>query len=288
MKTIGIYIKDARPEIKKVLEQITAWAKSNNYRVLFEVNTAKTLGLNEQGQSLEKLAALADPIIALGGDGTLIRVARYSAVTGAVIIGVNFGNLGFLTEILPSEVIAVIENYVSGNSLIASRAMLKAELTRNGSTVLSQIALNDAVILKSSHSALIELDILVRDEDIMRVRSDGLIFATPTGSTAYSLAAGGSIVYPTLSVLLLTPICPHSLTIRPLVLPLDNEYSVVVPNHDGKLTFIVDGQDSVDLRPGDVIKITKAAYQAKFIRSPNKNYFEVLRQKLNWSVANKS
>ena len=285
MKAIGMILKLNTPEVQEVLAQLKAWSESNFYQMFFDEESASLLGQSD-GLALEELSVKCNPIITLGGDGTLIRVARHAAELDRTIIGVNFGNLGFLTEIAPHELISCLELVIAGKAKLAERTMIKARVMRRGEEVFTSRALNDAVILKSAESSLVDLDIAKDDSEMMRLRTDGLIFSTATGSTAYSLAAGGSIAYPTLSLMLLTPICPHSLTNRPLVMPLDSLYTVTAPEHEGTLHLTMDGQVSIDLEAGDKILLTKASTLLKFARSDSKNYFDILRTKLNWSVGN--
>ena len=236
----------------------------------------------------DKLATSADPVVTLGGDGTLIGVARYVQGQSPVMIGVNFGNLGFLTEILPSELFSTISNVLSGSSRFAVRSMLMAEVYRQGELIFSSQAVNDAVVQKGVRERLLDLDLAVDGEAVMRLRADGIIIATPTGSTAYSLSAGGSIAHPSLEVALITPICPHSLTNRPLVLGLDSNIRITVPNYDGKVFLTIDGQVSTQLLPGDALCLQRAKHSVRFVRSPGKSYYDILRTKLNWGIANQS
>lgn len=287
MKTIGVIAKDNNSEILKTVEIVRKWASDNSYQLNFEQLSSKILGLAENGLPIEEFARHSEVIVTLGGDGTLIRVARYAALSGAVIVGVNFGKLGFLTESLPAELAAVLDSVKAGKAKISERSMVTAEVWRQGKLIFTAPALNDAVLLKSSKNTLIDLDLNVGDEEMMRLRADGLIFSTPTGSTAYSLAAGGSIAFPTLNILLITPICPHSLTVRPLIVPLNSVYSVNIPEHDAQLVLSMDGQEYVSLLPFDKIIIKEAGDKVKIVRSPKRNYYEILRTKLNWAVSNK-
>lgn len=287
MKTIGVIAKDNIPEILNSVEVVRKWAADNSYQLNFEQLSSKILGRSENGLPIEEFARHSEIIVTLGGDGTLIRVARYAALNGAVIVGVNFGKLGFLTETLPAELSDVLDSVKSGKSKVSERSMITAEVWRQGKQIFSAPALNDAVLLKSSKNTLIDLDLNIGDEEMMRLRADGLIFSTPTGSTAYSLAAGGSIAFPTLNVLLITPICPHSLTVRPLIMPLNSVYSVNIPEHAAQLVLSMDGQEYISLLPFDKIIVKEATSRVKIVRSPKRNYFEILRTKLNWAVSNK-
>ena len=284
MTTVGIIAKEAKKEVIEVVDSLREWTEKNGHSLVVEKETSKLLKLSEKTARIDRLASQTDVIITLGGDGTLIRVAKFAAKTKTIVIGVNFGKLGFLTEIAPSQVIDSLSDVIDGVASLAKREMIQAKVVRKDKEIFSSVSLNDVVILKSSKGSLVDLDISKDDEPMMRLRADGLIFATPTGSTAYSLAAGGSIVYPSLSVLLVTPVCPHSLTNRPLILPMDDEYSVTIPDHDEQLVLSMDGQEHLTLRPMDKIYITRAETSVRFVKSSTNSYFDILRTKLNWSL----
>jgi NAD+ kinase len=295
MSTIGLVVRPGVDAAKVLAHQVLEWARKHGHSVLVEEESAKIIACKEAGVPSHHLAVQADPIVTLGGDGTLIGVARYVTKRSPLLIGVNFGNLGFLTELGPGELLPTLEKFFSdgGKSLpYGERSMLFCEVHRqtNGADkcIFSSQAVNDAVVQKGTQEKLIDIDLRVDSEDVMRLRADGLIIATPTGSTAYSLAAGGSIVHPLLSVVLVTPICPHSLTVRPLVLSLDAELTVQLPPHEGQTFLSIDGQVIVPLMSGDKVVVTRAQNVVRFVRSPSKSYFEILQRKLNWGVANKS
>jgi NAD+ kinase len=253
-----------------------------------ETSTAKILGLATPGLSSAELVEKADPIVTLGGDGTLIGVARHVRGKSPLFVGVNFGNLGFLTEVRPDELFPVLERAMSGKIRCGERVLIVVRVLRDGGVCFESQAVNDVVVLKGSRSRLPELDVSVDDQDVARIRADGLIVATPTGSTAYSLAAGGSIAHPSLDVMLLTPICPHSLTNRPLILPGSSTIKVELPPFDDELLVTVDGQVSQHLRSGDVVEVQRAKQAVKFVLSREKGYFDILRTKLNWGVPNRA
>lgn len=295
MSSLGLVVRPGVEAAKALALEVVSWAKSSSHPVLVEENTAKVLGLKEGGVPSHHLAVQADPIVTLGGDGTLIGVARYVTKRSPLLIGVNFGHLGFLTELTPAELLPTLKKFFAdkGKGLPeGERSMIFCEVMRPGDggekCVFSSQAVNDAVIQKGTEEKLIDIDFAVDNEEVMRLRADGLIISTPTGSTAYSLAAGGSIVHPLLSVVLVTPICPHSLTSRPLVLSLDAKLAVRVPPHEGQIFLSIDGQVTVPLQSGDVIRISRAQNVVRFAHSPSKSYFEILRRKLNWGVRNKS
>ncbi len=284
--TLGLVV---RPGIEKALtlaKEVVVWAQSHGHKILLEEETASLLGLGG-GVSGRDLAVQADPIVVLGGDGTLIGIAHFVEGRIPTLVGVNFGHLGFLTELSPDELMKTLPLVLAGTARVAERSMILATVIRDGREIFATQGVNEAVVLKGADQPLLEIDLSVDNEEVMRLRADGLIIGTSTGSTAYSLAAGGSIVYPTLPVVLVTPLCPHSLTVRPLILKLDSELTLSIPEYPGVVFLSVDGQLSTRLSSGDIIKIQRAQNSVRFVRSPSRSYFEILRTKLNWGIANK-
>jgi NAD+ kinase len=239
-----------------------------------------------KGYGPAELAQRVSTIVTLGGDGTLIGVARYVKGASPLFVGVNFGNLGFLTEVRPDELTDVLERVLASNVSSAERTLLQVRVERDGAVFFESQAVNDVVVQKGATSPLPDLDLTVNDNAVARIRADGIIFATPTGSTAYSLAAGGSIAHPSVSVILVTPVCPHSLTNRPLILPSSARISVELPKFHEEVLVTVDGQVSKALRPGDIIRVVQAKQSVRFVISEDKSYFDILRTKLNWGVPN--
>jgi NAD+ kinase len=287
MALIGLAIRGGVERAVVLGREVVAWAGARGHSVVCEAETARILGGQLTGVGAAELADRADPIVILGGDGTLIGVGRYVDKRSPTLIGVNFGTLGFLTEIFPEELFTTIESVLAGSAAIGTQSMIVAEVWRKGSCIFSSQAVNDAVVQKGARARLLDLDIAVNDEEVMRLRCDGLIAATPTGSTAYSLAAGGSIVHPSLAVMLVTPICAHSLTSRPLILPLESVLKVSIPAYEGRVFLMIDGQDNVELQSNDTVAITRARNKVKFVKSPRKSYFDILRTKLNWGIRNR-
>lgn len=281
MAKIGLVVRSGVDEAVTLGKQLLAWASKNGHQVECEIETAEAFGLGP-GVSNEVLARNCNPIVALGGDGTLIGVGRYVEGTPPIMLGVNFGRLGFLTEVAPSELFSALETALGGTASFGRRNILYTEVVRDDSVVFCRQAVNDTVIHKGATDKLVELDFSVDEEQVTRFRCDGLIISTPTGSTAYNLSAGGPIVHPTLGVCIVTPICSHSLTHRPLVLNLESNLSVTVPEYDGNIILSIDGQEGFDLEPGDKINITKSKNSVIFVRSPSKSYFRILREKLSW------
>lgn len=293
MAKIGLVIKPGIDAAISLGRQLVSWAQSNSHSVIIDSNSAKILGdiINQphvEKASSEKITKIADPIVTLGGDGTLIGLGRYVSGKSPAMIGVNFGALGFLTEVSPSELFETLERVLANKAELAVRNMILAEVFRQSEKIFSSQSVNDVVVQKGVRDRLLDLDVAVNDQEVMRLRGDGIIVATPTGSTAYSLSAGGPIVNPTLNVAVITPICPHSLTNRPFILGLDSIIQISVPAYDGKVFLIVDGQLSTPIMAGDVLKIKRAENTVRFVRSQSKTYYEILRTKLNWGIANKS
>src|SRR4051812_2268447 len=231
------------------------------------------------------LAADVDMMVVLGGDGTLLGMADCIGETGSgiPILGVNFGSLGFLTEVTLPELYRALEAALGGRGRLEDRLMLRAATTRGGKLFSQAIALNDAVITKTARSRMIDLSVYVGDEFVTRVKADGLIIATPTGSTAYNLAAGGPIVQPTVDALLLTPIAPHTLTNRPIVIPSTSPVRVQPNMEERDEVFVTfDGQAGFQLRQGDSIMVRSAEKPLRLIKPTTRSYFEVLRTKLKW------
>ena len=286
-KRVGLVIRPGNQNIVDCAEQLLAWCSARNIPVDTEKQTAHILQLTEPGFSAKELVERADPIVTLGGDGTLIGVARYVRGSSPVFVGVNFGNLGFLTEVRPDELMKTLEDALAGKVSCAERVLLHVVVERDGKNVFESQAVNDVVVQKGARAPLPELDLGVNGHDVARIRADGIIFATPTGSTAYSLAAGGSIAHPSLSVILVTPVCPHSLTNRPLILPGSARIELELPKFHDEVLVTVDGQVSESLQPGDKVKVSQAKQAVRFVISEDESYFDILRTKLNWGVPNR-
>lgn len=288
ISSVGLVAKHNLEAAAGILAELAGWLEARDVRPVFETDTAVLAGVppGRPTSSREELPLATDAIVVLGGDGTLIGMAGRIADVGAdvPIIGVNFGSLGFLTEITLPELYSSLESVLNGTAAIDTRMMLRARTLRQGNVHVDRRVLNDVVITKSALSRIIELSVTVGDQPAMRVRADGLIVATPTGSTAYNLAAGGPIVHPAIDAVLLTPIAPHMLTNRPVVVPAASEIRVE-PATDGasdEVFVTFDGQTGHPLERGDVIDIRGAEHPLRLVRSSTRTYFEVLRQKLKW------
>jgi NAD+ kinase len=268
------------------LVEIGEWLHAHSVTAIFETATASLMPPGEREVAdKSSLVTGIDMALVLGGDGTLLAMADCigEAQSRIPILGVNFGSLGFLTEVTLSELYHSLEAALAGQAPIEERMMIRATTHRAGRRYSRQIALNDAVITKAARARLIKLSVWVGDEFVTRVKADGLIIATPTGSTAYNLAAGGPIVQPSIDALVLTPIAPHTLTNRPVVIPATSAVRIqplIEERDEVHLTF--DGQAGFQLQAGDEVIVSRAEEPLRLIRPSTRNYFEVLRTKLKW------
>ncbi|MBF0506911.1 MAG: NAD(+)/NADH kinase [Nitrospirae bacterium] len=280
MKRIGIICKIGRPEPAGILKTLLPWLKDKGYDVFVDEQTAELLQI--KGYSRAEIPSLVDVVIVLGGDGTMLGVARLIADKGVPILGVNLGGLGFITEVNRDEVLEVLDKMLSGQCSLEDRIMLTARVHRNDKAVADFTVLNDVVINKGALARIIELETYISSNYVTTFRADGLIISTPTGSTAYSLAAGGPILYPTLKSILLTPICPHTLTNRPIVLPDDVTIRVTLRAANEDVFLTLDGQTGFSLQRNDTVEIMKTAYATRLLIPMERDYFQVLRTKLKW------
>jgi len=287
MKRVGLIAKRGLDEAAGVLAELAGWLEARALQAVFETDTARLAGVpaGRPVASREDLPQQCDLIVALGGDGTLIGVAGRIAQSGSdvPILGVNFGSLGFLTEITLPELYDALEATLNGRAMIEPRAMLAARTLRDDAPFSEHVVLNDIVITKGALSRIIEISVTVGNAPVTRVRADGLIIASPTGSTAYNLAAGGPIVHTAVDAMLLTPIAPHTLTNRPVVIAGSSEVHVRPIMEDNDEVFVTfDGQSGFPLRPHDVVSVRRAPKPVRIVRSSSRSYFDVLREKLKW------
>jgi len=253
--------------------------------VHYDERTAEDVGESDRAMPLTELCPWSDMIVCLGGDGSLLGVARTAADTGTPILGVNLGELGFLTMTTPDDVEASLDRALKGDVLIEERLMLRCRLRRDGRIVENHDVLNDLVINKSALARILDIELRISRSFVTTYRADGLILATPTGSTAYSLAAGGPILVPTMGALVVTPICPHTLSLSPLVVPDAARFELEVHN-DGEDVFLtLDGQIGLPLEPGDIVLAEKSGRVTRLLRTPEMDTYRVLRSKLQWGEA---
>jgi len=286
VRRVGVVAKTNLTEAIPHLRDIAGWLESQGVEVVFESATAALLAAApSRVLDREGLATDVDMVLVLGGDGTLIGMADRIGAAGSrvPILGVNFGSLGFLTEVTLPELRPSLEAAIGGRARLERRMMLRGTTTRGGQEHATHFVLNDAVITKAALSRMIDLSVQVDDEIMMRVKADGLIVATPTGSTAYNLAAGGPIVLPSVEAVIVTPIAPHTLTNRPVVIPATSVVRVRPSIGAGEDVFVTfDGQQGFQLEPGDEISVRKADEPLRLVKPSTRGYFEVLRTKLKW------
>ena len=285
---VGIVAKSRLSAATPSLVDVERWLADRGVEAVFESATAALMPANATRQVADKQALVSNVglVLVLGGDGTLLSMADAIGRAGAnvPILGVNFGSLGFLTEIRIDELYASLERVLDGTADLDERAVLAAETRRGGELFDSRVVLNDVVFTKGALSRMIELSVSVSGGFVTRVKADGLIVASATGSTAYNLSAGGPIVHPGVNALVLTPIAPHTLTHRPVVIPGDSIVEVT-PHVDGSAddTFVTyDGQSGYPLQPGDVVRVRKSDRTLRLVKAPARSYFELLREKLKW------
>lgn len=281
MKRVGIIAKTHYADSKHVLEELIPWLQQREKEIFVETDTAAIAGHTPSYQK-SKIPGLVDMIIVMGGDGTLLSVARLMNGSEIPILGVNLGGLGFLTEVTLAELYPTLEKVFNKEFVTEDRILLKVCVYRQGERVAQSFCLNDVVVSKGTLARLITMHTYINGKFVTSLRGDGLIVATPTGSTAYSLSAGGPIINPTVNALVFTPISPHILSNRPIVIPADAMIEVILKSQDEGATVTFDGQVGFSLRQEDVVDIRTAEHRIKLIHSPEKNYYEVLRKKLRW------
>ena len=282
VRQVGVALKPNKPEAGAVVRDLLTWLRQRDREVLLDPAAAAACPNCGPGLSRAVMVAEADVVVVLGGDGTILSVARLMGARQVPILGVNLGGLGFLTEVTLPELFPALEAVLRDECAVSHRRMLAAEVRRAGERVGEYEALNDIVITKTAPSRIVELETFVNGEYVATYRADGLIVATPTGSTAYCLSAGGPILYPTLPALVVIPICPHTLTNRPLVLPDGARVEVVQRSVGEDVHLTVDGQVDVQLQHRDTVVVGRSAHSVTLVKSPKLNYFEVLRTKLRW------
>jgi len=281
MKNIAIVVKPHAEEVADITIQICDYLKSEGKNVLLEERTASVLGYSDFTAHNE-IKNNADLLIVLGGDGTLISSNRIISGANIPILGVNLGRLGFLTETKVEEALDTVKKVLSGNYKFDNRMKLISDIFYDEEKVFSTEVLNDIVINKGALARIIDIEVHIDNQYVNTYRADGLIISTPTGSTAYTLAAGGPLVYPTLNSIILTPICPHSLTHRPIVIHDDSEIKIRILNDDEKVFITYDGQIGRKMSLKEEIIIYKSAQPVKLIVSQKRNYFALLKEKLGW------
>jgi NAD+ kinase len=286
IRAAGILSRPPKGAICDALPPLAEWLKARGIRVILDEESARSCGVREEAMPRERIAEVADLLIVLGGDGTLLAAARVLAERDVPILGVNLGGLGFLTSVPRDAMYPLLEQVLAGQYHTSERMMLEARVlraTEAPQVIARQLALNDAVINQAALARLMDFNVSVGGAFVGRYRADGLVVATPTGSTAYSLAAGGPILQPGLAAFVITPICPHMLTNRPLVIPDSSQVDIDFVADGSPVHLTLDGQVGIKLGPGDRISISKSPRTVRLIIPPGQSYFDVLRSKLRWS-----
>lgn len=286
-KKIGIVSRPRRSDLLAVLPALLEWLEVRGISAACDEEAASLLRVKgpAQGFPRAELAARSDMLLVLGGDGTMLAAARVSAPRGVPILPINMGSLGFLTSFTLEEMYPALERVLAGQHVVSERVLLEVSLQRAGLPLEPQVVLNEAVVNKGALARMIELILTIDGEFVCRYRADGLIVATPTGSTAYSLSAGGPIVHPAVESFLITPICPHTLSDRPVVVRDTSSVEVQIQGSAESVFLTLDGQKGIPLQPTDRVRIVRAASKLKLIQPAKKSYFEILRSKLKWGEA---
>jgi NAD+ kinase len=282
IRAAGIFAKPIESVVSGVVPPLIEWLQARQIDVFVDKETQDCIHPQAKCVARDKMAEHIDLLIVLGGDGTLLSAARALGAYKVPILAVNLGGLGFLTSVTLEELYPVLEQAITGQNRTSERMMLEAEIFRRGTTAIRQLALNDAVANKGALSRMLEFDVYVDNDHVGRYRADGLIVATPTGSTAYSLAAGGPVVHPDLDAFVITPICPHMLTNRPFVIPGSAKVEIDFAPAEEPVFLTLDGQIGFELEAADRVAITKSSSKVVYVRPPRKTYFEILRSKLRW------
>lgn len=281
MKRAALISKPSKPELKEIIEKLLEWFATREYTVLMDEETAAYHSNGNVFPRAELSTQNLNLALVLGGDGTLLSAARSVSPAGIPILAVNLGSMGFLTEVPLGEMYETLAAVDEGHCPVEHRAVLRCELRRNGTKLNEWYALNEAVVNKGAIARLVGFQVRIDGEFVFNSKADGLIVSTPTGSTAYSLAAGGPVLSPWVDAFVITPVCPHSLTHRPLVVRDDVEVEVVVETSGEKGFLSIDGQVGVPLEHGDRIVCRKAEYSVQLLRM-RRAFFSVLRSKLKW------
>jgi len=280
-KIAAIISRPARPEVARTLPELLAWLQAHGYDVIVDPETAKYSNGMQAVLRADMSSRALSLVVVLGGDGTLLSAVRDTAATDAPLLGVNLGSLGFLTDVPLDSLFSMLDSIAQGGSAVEHRSLMECDLLREGQVLCCFKAFNDVVVNKTAPAKLNNYDLFVDSIFVSSYRADGMIVATPTGSTAYSLSAGGPVLMPTVQAFVITPVSPHSLTHRPLVVP-DSAVIEIVLRSEQELAYVsLDGQPGVDLRDGDRVRCRRSEHQVSLFRT-HTDFFKVLRSKLKW------
>lgn len=284
-RRIGLVAKASEPDLAADLDRIAGALTAHGCTLVCDDAAARAMRNPPESAPLRELASAVEVIVVLGGDGTLLSVARAAASAGVPVLGINYGSLGFLTSTARDEAERAIDDLFAGRYVCSDRMMLRASVEdADGEIDPARVrdVLNDAVVNKTSLARIVRLEVTVDGDFVSRYRADGLIVATPTGSTAYSLAAGGPIVMPEVEAIVVSPISPHSLADRPLVLPAGVRIRVGLRSEDQDIVLTLDGQEGIGIHPGEVVAIERSPFRFQLLITGQRSYFDVLRTKLRW------
>lgn len=285
IRNVGLVVNYRKKQPLSFAKKLINWFEEKGISVFLPPEDGMVMNIDKK-YFVSNLGQKVDCTISLGGDGTFLRGARLMAPYGIPVLGINMGTLGFLTELEVSEIDNALDKLICGQYYLEDRMMLEAKLLRNNEIIDAFVGLNDVVINKGPLARLNTLEIFMENDFITTYQADGVIISSPTGSTAYSLSAGGPIVYPEVDIIIITPICPHTLQNRPMVVPSDRSMRILISNQQSDSMLTIDGQNSVELYNGDEIVIRKASYNTRLIRITGQDFFSVLREKLraeSWS-----
>jgi len=287
IKRIGIVLKPNQPDALRTVCELVTWLNDRGITLVGTPEIERQRILDETGCAVEQipreeLAAHVDLILVLGGDGTMIATSRMLGDREVPVLGVNYGGLGYLAEFRIEELYQALESILSHNFRLDRRVMLDVELLRGGEVLTHNRVLNDVVINKSALARIIEIEAHLNQHFVNAFRADGLIISTPTGSTAYNLSAGGPVIFPSMNAVVITPICPFTLSNRPIVVPDDATIELLLKTDQEEVTLTLDGQVGFSLKVDDRVVIRKSSVTFRLVQPSNRNYFDVLRDKLRW------
>ena len=285
-KTAAIISRPNRPQVAEIAPGLLAWLRDHGYNVIIDTETATYIAGPEVVPRLQMASRSLDLVVVLGGDGTLLSAARVTAAIDVPLLGVNLGSLGFLTEVPLQSLYSMLEAIGQERASVEHRSLMQVELLREDEVRGSYLVFNDAVVNKTALARLNTYDLYIDKVLVSGYRADGMIVATPTGSTAYSLSAGGPVLMPTVKAFVVTPVAPHSLTHRPLVVPDSVEIEILLHSEEEVAYLSLDGQPGLDLRDGDRVRCRRSAHQVNLFRTGT-DFFQVLRTKLNWGERQK-
>jgi len=280
-RTAAIISRPESPQVAQIIPGLLVWLGEHGYKVLIDLATSKYTSGPEVVPRGEMAARTLDLVVVLGGDGTLLSAARVTAAIDVPLLGVNLGSLGFLTEVPPQSLYPMLEAIAEGHATVEHRALMQCDLLRGEEVRGSYLVFNDAVVNKTALARLNTYDLYIDKVFVSSYRADGMIVATPTGSTAYSLSAGGPVLTPTVKALVVTPVAPHSLTHRPLVVPDSAEIEILLRSEQEVAYLSLDGQPGLDLSDGDRVRCRRSEHQVNLFRTGS-DFFQVLRSKLKW------